>query len=101
VVAKALRDRHRRSFHNNARYLEGRFRKVTSEVRAMEKNEHIGRQLAHGAWIAHEWETLGALHAVGGDVPRPIGCSQEALLLEHIGDDSASAPQLRGAVGRG
>ena len=95
VVAKILRDRAHRSFRNNARYLEGRFRKVTSEVRAMQKNERVGREMAHGAWIAAEWQTLRALHAAGADVPRPIARAQGALLLEHIGDEAESAPQLR------
>jgi RIO kinase 1 len=95
VVAKALRERTQRNFRNNARYLEGRFRKVTSEVRAMQKNERVGREMAHGAWIAHEWETLRALHAAGADVPRPIARASGALLLEHIGEGETPAPQLR------
>jgi RIO kinase 1 len=95
VVAKALRDRGSRRFRNDARYLEGRFRKVTSEVRAMQKNERVGREIAHGAWIGHEWETLRAMHAAGADVPRPIARAQGAVLLEHVGDGASSAPQLR------
>ena len=95
AVAKMLRPRHHRRFRNDAVYLEGRYRKRTSEVKAMEAKHRVGRELAHGAWIEHEWMTLRALHDVGADVPRPIARSSAGLLMTHVGDDDASAPQLR------
>jgi RIO kinase 1 len=95
VVAKILRERHRRNFRDESGYLEGRYRKKTSEVKAMEKKKRVGREIAHGAWIAHEWEQLRALHAIGADVPRPIAISESGLLMSHVGDEEISAPQLR------
>jgi RIO kinase 1 len=95
VVAKLHRQRHHRAFHNDARYQEGRFRKVTHEVRAMEKKNRVGREIAHGAWIEHEWNTLRALHSVGADVPRPIARAETGLLMAHVGDGQDTAPQLK------
>jgi RIO kinase 1 len=95
VAAKMLRPRHQRRFRNDAIYLEGRYRKRTHEVKAMEAKHRVGRELAHGAWIEHEWATLRALHAAGADVPRPIARSSVGLLMTHVGDEDVSASQLR------
>lgn len=95
LVAKLHRQRDHRSFHNDARYLEGRYRKVTHEVRAMEKKNRVGREIAHGAWIEHEWNTLRALHTAGADVPRPIARADTGLLMTHVGDEDETAPQLK------
>lgn len=95
AVAKMLRPRHHRRFRNDAIYLEGRYRRRTHEVKAMEAKHRVGRELAHGAWIAQEWATLQTLHSAGADVPRPIARSSVGLLMTHVGDEDASAPQLR------
>jgi len=71
AVAKMLRPRHHRRFRNDAVYLEGRYRRRTSEVKAMEAKHRVGRELAHGAWIEHEWTTLRTLHSLGGTCPGP------------------------------
>ena len=95
VVAKLHRHRRHRAFHNDAQYLEGRFRKITNEVRAMEKKSRVGREIAHGAWIEHEWSTLRALHSAGADVPRPVARADTGLLMTHVGDADDTAPQLK------
>lgn len=95
VVAKLHRDRSHRGFANDARYLEGRYRKETHEVRAMERKSRLGRELARSAWAWHEWETLKTLHALGVDVPRPIAVAEAGLLMSYIGDEDTPAPRLR------
>ena len=95
VAAKLHRARDHRGFANDARYLEGRYRKETHELRAMERKSRIGRVLSQSAWVYHEWETLNTLHAAGVDVPRPIAVSETGLLMAYIGDQDTAAPRLR------
>jgi len=95
VVAKIHRDRKHRGFANDARYLEGRYRKETSEVRAMERKSRVGRTFSHAAWAWHEWETMKTLRASGVDVPRPIAVAEGGLLMSYIGDEEDAAPRLR------
>ena len=95
VAAKLHRARDHRGFANDARYLEGRYRKETHELRAMERKSRLGRRLSHGAWVYHEWETLKALHSAGVDVPQPIAVAETGLLMSYIGDEDVPAPRLR------
>jgi RIO kinase 1 len=95
AIAKVLRPRTHRDFRGASRYLDGRYRKRTSVVKAMEAGNRAGQEFRHSAWIEHEWQTLRALHAAGADVPRPIARTGTALLMANIGDDRAPAPQLR------
>lgn len=95
VVAKIHRDRTHRSFADDARYLEGRYRKETSEVRAMERKSRVGRVFSHAAWAWHEWETMNTLHAAGVHVPRPIAVAETGLLMSYVGEEEAAAPRLR------
>ncbi len=46
-------------------------------------------------WVEREWTTLGALHAAGAPVPRPIARTGDAILMRYVGDEAAAAPQLR------
>lgn len=41
-----------------------------------------------------EFATLLLLHAAGADVPKPISCSQKAVLMEWVGDHEMPAPLL-------
>lgn len=95
AVAKMHRPRQHRDFRDDSTYLDGRFRKVTNEVRAMRAKGRVGREFAHAFWVAHEWETLVTLHAAGADVPRPIAQSGAGLLMDYLGDQDGPAPQLR------
>jgi RIO kinase 1 len=98
VAAKLYRDRAHRGFANDARYLEGRYRKVTNEVRAMERKSRVGRIFSHSAWVWHEWETLKTLHAAGVSVPRPIAVAESGLLMSYVGDEATDAPHLHEVV---
>jgi RIO kinase 1 len=95
VVAKTYRSTSVRDFADNAAYLDGRFRKVTSEVRAMQKKNKPGREFSQTFWVAHEFGTLTALHDAGCPVPRPIASADRGMLLQYLGEGDTSAPQLR------
>jgi serine/threonine-protein kinase RIO1 len=95
VVAKTYRSTNLRDFADTAAYLDGRFRKVTSEVRAMQKKNKPGREFSQSAWVGHEFGVLTTLHEGGCPVPRPIAAADRGMLLSYLGDEDARAPQLR------
>ena len=63
--------------------------------RAVAKRTAFGHEVHQGLWVAAEYETQEMLFAAGVDVPRPIACNGDAILMEWIGDDAGPAPQLR------
>jgi RIO kinase 1 len=95
VAAKIYRGREVRGFSNDAVYRAGRVRKPhRREARAMENRSRFGREVAFGAWVDAEYETLDLLHRGGADVPRPIAHSGSIILMEYIGDEDEPAPML-------
>jgi RIO kinase 1 len=96
AAAKVYRPREHRSFRNDARYQEGRWcwrMGPTRAKRAFDNKSHFGHEVQAASWVGHEWATLGALHAAGVDVPRPIAEAEGGILMEFFGDeDRAAAP---------
>jgi RIO kinase 1 len=95
VAAKVYRPRSRRSFKNDAVYLEGRVILNKRDARAVARKTDWGRETKFGSWIGHEFETLTQLHALGSDVPKPLRKAASAILMEYVGDEEAAAPKLR------
>src|SRR5581483_8331344 len=54
----------------------------------------FGREVQTGMWTGAEFETLRLLHAAGADVPRPLTCAADVLLMEFLGDEDAPALTL-------
>src|SRR5205823_10413530 len=65
------------------------------EARAMLKKTRFGQELRHVSWLTSEYGALQTLHPAGADVPRPIAQSDNAILMEYIGDERWPAPILR------
>ena len=63
--------------------------------RAIRTKTQVGLQMAHLEWVTWEWETLCRLHDAGADVPEPLAASDDAILMEFVGDGEGAAPQLR------
>ncbi|HEY8684916.1 MAG TPA: RIO1 family regulatory kinase/ATPase [Chloroflexota bacterium] len=95
VAAKVYRPRSRRSFKNDAVYHEGRVILNKRDARAVARKTDWGRETKFGSWIAHEFETLTQLHALGSDVPKPLRKAASAILMEYVGDEEAAASKLR------
>jgi RIO kinase 1 len=103
AAAKVYRPRMFRSLKNDARYREGRAqldeeghelwrpRRQRGEVRLTDR----GRAARVSSWITYEHQTQQLLYEAGADVPRPLAQVGNAVLMEHIGDGSVSAPLLR------
>lgn len=95
VAAKVFRAIEQRAFRNAAVYQPGRDRRLHgSAKRALANKSRQGRIVQSGVWIRSEFETLTLLHQAGADVPEPIACVGQALLMEFIGDGAEPAPML-------
>jgi RIO kinase 1 len=94
-AAKVYRPMHRRSFHNDAVYQQGRVILNARSRRAYEKGTEFGRKVQYGRWVGSEFATQQALYDAGADVPKPIACNGSAIIMEWIGDETSPAMQLR------
>ena len=95
LAAKVYRPRTERGFHHDAMYREGRVVGKARDRRAMAKMTDHGREVAFGAWVAHEFETLRLLYAAHADVPRPVASASNAILMGYVGDEESAAQHLR------
>lgn len=104
VAAKVYRPRQFRNLRNDALYREGRAT-LTSEgtevkrtdtriLRALGKKTAFGQQVAHTSWLMYEFTTLDNLYRAGASVPKPIGASENALLMGYVGSADRAAPTL-------
>ncbi len=95
LAMKVYRSRDHRSFKNDAAYKAGRVILNGHDRRAVAKKSTYGREFESAWWTGREWEVLQQLHEAGADVPRPVASGDGAILMEYIGDEDHSAPQLR------
>lgn len=104
LAAKVYRPHMFRSLRNDAMYREGRevlagdgkvVKKTDDRVmRALGKKTSFGLQVAHTSWLMHEYTTMRRLYDAGGAVPRPIAATDNAILMEYVGDAQRAAPML-------
>ncbi len=102
IAAKVYRPRIFRTLKNDALYrqardildAEGKKVRGRRERLAMKKKSEFGQELLHTAWLANEFQMLRALYQAGADVPKPFAHSDNALLLEYLGDERMPAPTL-------
>ena len=102
AAGKVYHEQKFRSLKNDAVYREGkavlddRGKQVRGrrEALAMAKKTRFGQDLRHMTWLSNEYATLQRLHAAGADVPRPIAQSDNAMLMEYLGDEQWAAPIL-------
>jgi RIO kinase 1 len=102
IAAKVYRPRMFRQLRNDAVYRKGREMigeegKVVRKRReklAMEKKTGFGQILRHTTWLANEFETLRRLYQAGADVPKPFASSDNAILMEYMGEETVPAPAL-------
>lgn len=97
VAAKVYRSTEVRRFAHDAMYREGRLRRKNRYERAIAAKGRAGREFAFAAWVGAEYDTLATLHRAGANVPRPIGRSEQVVLMEYLGDEETPAPLLNQA----
>ncbi len=102
AAAKVYRPRSLRNLKQDHIYREGRIdldadgKKLhkDADVGAVAKRTAYGEQIRHQSWIVYEFVTLQTLYEAGADVPRPYEVSNNAILMDYIGDYAAPAPAL-------
>jgi RIO kinase 1 len=95
VAAKVYRPRKYRNFRDDADYQDGRVIGDARARRAVKNRSAFGQRVHQGLWVSAEFETQQMLYAAGVNVPRPIACNDDAILMEWIGNDTGPAPQLK------
>ncbi len=94
ALAKVYRARQFRAFAHDSVYRAGAPVRDRRAARAIQKKSQKGRLLSHRIWIDREWETLCLLHDAGADVPTPYAHTEDAILMEYVGDERAHEPLL-------
>lgn len=112
LAAKVYRPRKFRSLSNDAIYREGR-ELLTAQGRAMlddrgrkpqrmdfriakaiAQKSAFGMEVLHSSWLSYEFMFMERLYKAGGSVPKPYACSNNAVLMSYIGDETMPAPAL-------
>ena len=102
IAAKVYRPRKFRNLRKDHVYREGRDRLdgsgnvVTDDgmAHAMNKRTAYGLQLLHTSWINHEFKTMQILYEAGLDIPQPLACGTNAILMDYVGGSDFAAPIL-------
>lgn len=82
------------AFRNDSLYRQDRKVFVSRDQRAIERRSKHGRAVLRALWTGHELDVLRRLWDAGAPVPYPVSSSDDVMLLEYIGDQTAAAPQL-------
>jgi RIO kinase 1 len=102
IAAKVFRPRMLRNLKNDQLYrldravLDENGNRIVDlgMLKAQHKRSVYGEQIRHQSWIAHEFQALRTLHAVGADVPQPYEMGENAILMSYIGDEASAASTL-------
>lgn len=105
LAAKVYRPQRFRNLSNDQLYRTGRdvittdgreLKKHDERIdRALHKRTGFGVQVRHTSWLMHEYTTMERLWDAGARVPEPISSTDNAILMEYIGDRDYAAPTLR------
>ena len=58
------------------------------------KHTRFGKRIERISWSSNEFSLLTKLHELGADVPKPLASSENAILMEYLGDEVRGAPTL-------
>ena len=94
MAEKRFKPRLQRGFRNDYLYVGVWGEGTRHEDRAMKKRTRFGQEFLQWKWMAHEWATLGRLHAAGVTVPPPVERMENGYRMAFIGDGDQAAPRL-------
>ena len=94
MAEKRFKPRLQRGFRNDYLYVGVWGEGTRHEDRAMKKRTRFGQEFLQWKWMAHEWATLGRLHAAGVTVPPPVERIENGYRMAFIGDGDQAAPRL-------
>jgi RIO kinase 1 len=102
LAGKLYRPRMHRNLKNDAEYRaggelvgqDGKALRKEREQRAVAKRTKVGLQMLHQSWLSNEYGALMTLHAAGALVPKPHSNSENAILMEYLGERGQPAQTL-------
>ncbi len=62
--------------------------------KAILQKSKAGRKITQAVWSSNEFHYMKKLYAQGAFIPEPLACTQNAILMEFIGDENGPAPRL-------
>lgn len=104
IAAKVYRPRMFRNLRNDSLYRQGRDVLDGAghgawgrrQLVAIKKRTDFGQGLLHMSWLGNEFETMNRLYAAGVAVPKPFANSENAILMEYLGEEGVPARALHG-----
>lgn len=102
LAGKLYRPRMFRNLKNDAEYRtggeliggDGKALRKEREQRAVAKRTKVGLEMLHQSWLSNEYGTLTALSAAGALVPKVFANSENAILMEYLGERGQPAQAL-------
>lgn len=94
LAAKIYRPRESRAFKNDAIYHAGEFIGDLRVRKAVAQKTRFGREVQFRDWVEREFQALRQLHAFGADVPKVHARSENAILMQFIGEGDQPATPL-------
>ncbi len=102
LAAKVYRPRMFRNLRNDSLYRQGRDVLDSAghgawgrrQLVAIKKRTDFGQGLLHMSWLGNEFATMNLLYKAGVSVPRPFAHSENAILMEYLGEEGVPARAL-------
>lgn len=82
------------NLRSRAQYTEGRWIAESSLRKAVRQKTKVGRDLQQKLWTKREYYLLRKLHELGVHTPQVYAHTDNAILMEYIGDSNEAAPRL-------
>ncbi len=79
---------------SRSQYTEGQWINEASLRKAVRQKTKVGKDLQQKLWTKREYYLLKKLHEQDAHVPQAYAHTDEAILMEYIGDENAAAPRL-------
>ena len=94
LAIKLYREKKFRNFKRDNIYHIGR---VWDQrlLRAMRNKTKIGQQAERSSWVSNEFNSLETLHSLGVPVPKPIAYTDDAIIMEFLGQEDVCSSLLK------
>lgn len=86
------------SLRTRAQYTQGQWVSHPSLRKAVRQKTKVGRNLQQKLWTKREYYLLQKLHHEGAIVPEVYAHTDNAILMQYIGDEDEAAPRLADIV---
>jgi len=84
-----------RSFKNTQEYVANKYIRSPNLRRAVALKNAIGTEFMQKGWVKREFVMLSKLYDTGCNIPKPVAFSNNALIMEFVGDKNQPAPNLK------